>query len=50
MKKIKNILKKLKKLPLRKKIQIATAAALTISLAVAIPVYAWFNNQKKAAV
>ncbi len=46
---MKEILKRIKKLSRRNKIQLVLAVVLTISLAVAIPVYSWFNNQKKAA-
>ena len=46
---MKKITKKIKELSLRKKIQLSVAIALTVSLSIAIPVYAWFANQKKAA-
>lgn len=40
---------KIRELPFKKKIQFIAAAFLTASLMVALPVYAWFVNQKKAA-
>lgn len=43
------IIRRIKELSLKTKIQLITAIVLTICLIVAIPVYAWFNNQKKAA-
>lgn len=46
---LKRIIKRIKELSLKAKIQLSAAVLLTISLAIAIPVYAWFNNQKKAA-
>ena len=46
---MKNIIKKFSELTLSKKIQLITALVLTTGLLIAIPVYAWFNRQKKAA-
>lgn len=46
---MKKIIKKFSELTLSKKIQLITALILTTGLLVAIPVYAWFNRQKKAA-
>ena len=46
---MKEMIKRIKELSLKTKIQLSAAILLTIFLAVAIPVYAWFNNQKKAA-
>ena len=46
---MKNMIKKFKGLTVSKKIQIIAAMTFTIALLVAIPVYAWFTNQKKAA-
>ena len=46
---MKNIIKKYKELTLSKKVQLITAIILTVGLMSAIPVYAWFTSQKKAA-
>lgn len=46
---MKKIIKIIKELSLRRKIQLSVAIILTIGLLIAIPVYAWFANQKKAA-
>ena len=46
---MKTVIKKIKDLSLKKKIQLTVAVLLTVCLLVAIPVFAWFNNQKKAA-
>ena len=46
---MKKIIKKFKELPLSKKIQISVAVLMTMAFITAIPVYAWFTNQKKAA-
>ena len=46
---MKNQIKKFKELTLSKKVQLITAILLTTGLITAIPVYAWFSNQKKAA-
>lgn len=46
---VKNVVNKIKELPLSKKIQIICAILLTICFIIVIPVYAWFTNQKKAA-
>lgn len=44
-----NILNKIKGLTTAKKIQFIVAFVLTVAMITAIPVYAWFTNQKKAA-
>lgn len=44
-----NIIIKFNKLPVSMKVRIIAAILITIVLMVAIPVYAWFANQKKAA-
>ncbi len=44
-----NIIVRFKELPLKKKVQLISAILLTLTLLTAIPVYAWFVNQKKAA-
>lgn len=44
-----NILKAFMELPAKKKITVVTAGMLTIAMGVAVPVYAWFTNQRKAA-
>ena len=49
MEKTKGLFAKFGKLPLKKKVQIIAAAVLTVSVITAIPVYAWFSSQKKAA-
>ena len=46
---MKNIIRKFKRLTLSRKVQIIVAMVFTIAIMVAIPVYAWFTNQKKAA-
>lgn len=46
---MKRIIKKLSMLSFKTKVQIISAATLTLALSVAIPVYSWFSNQKKAA-
>ena len=46
---MKNIIDKIKKLSVSKKIQLAVALFLTVAVIIAIPVYAWFSNQRKAA-
>lgn len=46
---MKNVIKKIKELPLSKKIQLSIAVFMTLAFITAIPVYAWFTNQKKAA-
>lgn len=43
------IVKKIKALSFKRKVQLIFTIILTIALVVAIPVYAWFTNQKKAA-
>ena len=49
MKNPKEFFSKFGTLPLIKKVQIITAAVLTVSVVTIIPVYAWFSSQKKAA-
>ncbi|MBR6218114.1 MAG: hypothetical protein IKQ63_06300 [Eubacterium sp.] len=46
---MKNLIKKLKKMPTSKKIQVIVALLLMIALIAIIPVYAWFTNERKAA-
>ena len=46
---MKDAINKIKMLSVHKKVQLLTAAILTISVFTAIPVYAWFSNQRKAA-
>ena len=46
---MKKIIMKFRELPLSGKIQISAAVFLTMTFITAIPVYAWFTNQKKAA-
>lgn len=43
------IVNSIKALSLKRKVQLIIAVTLTLSLIAAIPVYAWFTNQKKAA-
>lgn len=46
---MKRIFEKIKGLTTARKIQLCAACILSVALAVAIPVYAWFSKQKKAA-
>ena len=46
---MKNWINKFKGLTISKKIQIIVATVFSVALIVAIPVYAWITNQKKAA-
>ncbi|MCR5019993.1 hypothetical protein [Ruminococcus sp.] len=46
---MKRILEKFNGLTISKKIQLITAMVLTVAFLTAIPVYAWFTSQKKAA-
>lgn len=46
---MKNIIHKYKELPFSKKVQFIIALMLTVGVISALPVYAWFTNQKKAA-
>lgn len=46
---MKRIITRIKELPVSIRIQLFAAALLTAGLLAAIPVYAWFINQKKAA-
>ncbi|MGN0632877.1 MAG: hypothetical protein ACI4JW_03310 [Oscillospiraceae bacterium] len=43
------IINKIKALSIRQRVQLFTAVFLTIAVVVAIPVYAWFSSQRKAA-
>ncbi len=43
------LLEKIKMMPFKKKNQLIAAIALTLALAIVLPVFAWFTNQKKAA-
>lgn len=49
MKNIKQHLQQFREMSLSRKVQLVSAGVLTIGLMTAIPVYAWFTNQKKAA-
>lgn len=46
---MKKIFKKYNMLSFRTKVQIISAVTLTLAIALVVPVYAWFSNQKKAA-
>ena len=46
---MKKIVEKVKGLTTAKKIQLCAACVLSVTLLTAIPVYAWFTNQRKAA-
>lgn len=46
---MKNIISRLRDVPLKKKLQICTAAVVTIAFAAVLKSYAWFSEQKKAA-
>ena len=43
------IINKIQELSYKKKVQLVVAVLLTVALGIAIPIYAWFANQKKAA-
>lgn len=49
MNKIKKLMSKFSELPASKKVQLVIAMTLTAGLVIAIPTYAWFTSQKKAA-
>ena len=44
-----SILKAVKDMPKGRKIQVATALALTMSIMIATPTYSWFRKQQKMA-
>ena len=46
---MKNIISKLRAVPLKRKLQAAAAAVVTIAFAAVFQSYAWFSEQKKAA-
>ena len=49
MQKIKNLFKKIGHLPAKTKIRVVIAFMAAVGLMVTAGVYAWFNEQKKAA-
>lgn len=49
MDKIKTMIQGFMAMPPRKKCMVTVSAAMTVFVAAAIPVYAWFSSQKKAA-
>lgn len=49
MKILNKISERFSRLSNKKRMQIVTAATLTICMLITIPSYAWFNEQKKAA-
>lgn len=46
---MKKAINRFRELPSSKRVQLIAAVLLTVGLLIAIPVYAWFMNQKKAA-
>lgn len=48
--KIKNIVKKFKDMPLAQKVKVVFAAVTTLSLMIAMPIYAWFARQNEIAM
>ena len=46
---MKNLISKLRAVPLKRKLQVVTAAVVTIAFAAVFQSYAWFSEQKKAA-